>query len=201
MWLSFGGEAKELIRYADADSSMGEDRHALSGYTYLIDGSAVFWSMKRQEIVSLLITESEYVATTHTTKEGLWLQLLITQLFSPLSGPTTFFWTISPLSQLLKIISTMPRLNTLTSASTSSNGSLKMVSSASFIALPPTWSPTCSLRLSHHPRSSTSHLNSDSATLEGKCWSKRSRVICLCHPYYPICLTIKYHYALLHSNL
>ena len=33
------------------------------------------------------------------------------------------------------------------------------------------------------------------------CWSKCSRVICSCHPYYPVCLTIKYHYTLLHSNL
>ena len=36
-----------------ADSSTGKDQHALSGYTYLIDGSAVSWSTKRQEIVSL----------------------------------------------------------------------------------------------------------------------------------------------------
>ena len=102
-----------------------------------------------------------------------------------------FFQTISPLLHLSKIISTMPGLNTSMSASTSFNGSLKMASSASFIALPPTWLPTCSLRLSHHPRSSTSCLNSDSAMLEGECWrSKHSGVTCSCHPYYPICLTI-----------
>lgn len=73
MQLSFGGEVKELIRYADVDGSMGEDQHALSGYTYLINGSAVSWSMKRQEIVSLSITESKYVTAMHATKEGLWL--------------------------------------------------------------------------------------------------------------------------------
>ena len=71
MWLLFGGEAKELIRYMDADGSMGEDWHALSGYAYLINGGAVSWSTKRQEIVSLLATESEYVTAMHTTKEGL----------------------------------------------------------------------------------------------------------------------------------
>ena len=31
MWLLFGGEVKELIGYVDADSSMGEDQHTLSG--------------------------------------------------------------------------------------------------------------------------------------------------------------------------
>ena len=88
MWLSLG---REMKGYADADGSMGEDQHTLSGYTYLIDGGAVSWSMKRQEIISLSTTESKYIATTHATKEGLWLWLLITQLFSPLSGPTTLF--------------------------------------------------------------------------------------------------------------
>ena len=107
---------------------------------------------------------------------------------SPAQPP--FFWTISLLSHLLKIISTMPGLNTSMSAFTSFNGSLKMASSTSFIALLLTWLLTCSLRLSHHPRSSTSHPNSDSTTLEGECWrSKHYRVTCSCHPYYPICLT------------
>ena len=91
MWLSFGGEVKELTGYANVDGSMGEDWHALSGYAYIIDGSAVSWSTKRQETVSLLTTESEYVATMHAAKEGLWLQLLITQLFGPLSSLTTLF--------------------------------------------------------------------------------------------------------------
>lgn len=91
MRLSFGGEVKELTGYVDAGGSMGEDQHTLSGYTYLIDGGVVSWSTKRQEIVSLSTTESEYVPTMHAAKEGLWLQSLITQLFSPLSSLTTLF--------------------------------------------------------------------------------------------------------------
>jgi hypothetical protein len=45
--------------------SMGEDRHAVSGHALLIEGHAVSWSFKHQEIVSLSTTESEYVAATH----------------------------------------------------------------------------------------------------------------------------------------
>ena len=34
------------------------------------------------------------------------------------------------------------------------------------------------------------------------CWiSKHSGVICSCHLYNPVCLTVKYRYALLHSDL
>jgi len=49
---------------------MAEDRHAITGYAFLIDGGAVSWSSKRQEIVSLSTTESEYVAETHGMKEA-----------------------------------------------------------------------------------------------------------------------------------
>ena len=52
---------------------MNEDRRAITGYMFLIDGEAVLWSSKQQEIVSLSITESEYVAATHGMKEALWL--------------------------------------------------------------------------------------------------------------------------------
>jgi transposase InsO family protein len=89
--LTFGGVEKVLTGYADADGSMGEDRRAVSGYAFLIDGGAVSWSSKRQEIVSLSTTESEYVAATHAAKEALWLRSFIGQLFAPLPEPVTLF--------------------------------------------------------------------------------------------------------------
>jgi hypothetical protein len=70
---------------------MAEDRHAISGYAFIIHGSAVSWSAKRQNIISLSTTESEYVAATHAAKEALWLRSLITQLFDQKLLPTTLF--------------------------------------------------------------------------------------------------------------
>lgn len=91
LWLTFGGIKKELVEYADADGSMNKDRHALSGYVFLVDGRGVSWSMKRQEIVSLSTTESEYMAATHATKEALWLCSLISQIFGAFNDATTLF--------------------------------------------------------------------------------------------------------------
>jgi len=71
--LTYGGVPSVLVGYVDADGSMAEDCKVISGYAFLIDGSAVSWSSKKQEIVSLLTTESEYRAATHTAKEALWL--------------------------------------------------------------------------------------------------------------------------------
>ena len=89
--LTYGGVESVLAGYADADGSMAEDRRAVSGYAFLIDGGAVSWSSKRQEIVSLSTTESEYVAATHASKEALWLRSLISQIFEPITEPTTLF--------------------------------------------------------------------------------------------------------------
>jgi len=92
LWLAYGGEEKDLLGYADADGNMAEDRHAISGYAFILHGGAVSWSAKRQEIVSLSTTESEYVAATHAAKEALWLRSLLSQLFSMELEPTTLFF-------------------------------------------------------------------------------------------------------------
>lgn len=91
LWLKFGGNSKELVGYADADGNMTEDRHAITGYAFILNGGAISWASKHQEIVTLSTTESEYVAATHATKEGLWLRSLLTQVFYPLHDPTTLF--------------------------------------------------------------------------------------------------------------
>ena len=91
LWLSYGTVAKELEGYADADGNMMEDRRAISGYTFIINGGAVSWSSKRQEIVSLSTTESEYVTATYAAKEALWLRSFISQIFGTTLSPTTLF--------------------------------------------------------------------------------------------------------------
>ena len=46
LWLTYGKTSTTLEGYADADGSMAKDHHTMSGYTFLIDGSAVLWSSK-----------------------------------------------------------------------------------------------------------------------------------------------------------
>ena len=70
---------------------MAEDHHAISGYAFLIDGGAVSWSFKRQEIISLSMTKSEYVAATHGLKEAMWLQSLLSETFGPFKDATVLF--------------------------------------------------------------------------------------------------------------
>jgi hypothetical protein len=70
---------------------MAADRHAISGYAFMIHGGAVSWSAKRQQIISLSTMESEYVAAAHAAKEAMWLRSLIQQLFDTKLAHTTMF--------------------------------------------------------------------------------------------------------------
>jgi hypothetical protein len=89
--LTYGKTRCILEGYTDADGLMAEDRHAISSYAFLIEGGAVSWSSKRQEIVSLSTMESKYIAAMHGMKEGLWLKSLLSEIFGPFSSPITMF--------------------------------------------------------------------------------------------------------------
>ena len=87
--LVYGGGKDGLEGFVDADGSSQEHRRAITGYVFLIDGGAVSWASKKQELVTLSTAESEYVAAMHATKEAIWLRRLIGEVFDPLSEPTT----------------------------------------------------------------------------------------------------------------
>ena len=50
-------------------------RRSTSGYVFNLFG-AISWMSKRQAVVALSTTESEYMADTHASKEAVWLQSL-----------------------------------------------------------------------------------------------------------------------------
>ena len=87
--LTFGGGKEGLEGYMDVDGALQEHRHAISGYAFIIDGGAISWSSRKQELVTLSTTEAEYVASTHAAKEAIWLHNFIGEVFAPLTSPTT----------------------------------------------------------------------------------------------------------------
>jgi transposase InsO family protein len=89
--LVYGSTTNDLEGYTDADGASQAHRHAISGYAFLIDGGAVSWSSRKQELVTLSTAEAEYVAATHAAKEGLWLRRFIGEVFQPIQTPTTLY--------------------------------------------------------------------------------------------------------------
>ena len=87
----YGGENRGLIGYVDADGASQDHRRAISGYIFMVDGGAVSWSSKKQELVTLSTTEAKYIAATHAAKEAVWLRHLLTELFGSIKTPTILF--------------------------------------------------------------------------------------------------------------
>jgi len=91
LWLTYGISSMDLEGYSDANDSMHEERKAILGYAFLLDGGAVSWSSKKQDIIALLTMEAEYMAAMQITKEAIWLQLLLGELFEEFTGLTTLY--------------------------------------------------------------------------------------------------------------
>ena len=89
--LVYGMKVKGLEGFTDVDGATQEHRHAITGYAFLIDGGAVSWSSKKQEIVTLSTAESEYVAATHAAKEAKSLRRFIGEVFQPLTNPILLY--------------------------------------------------------------------------------------------------------------
>ena len=89
--LTFGAGKKGLKGYMDTDGASQEHHHAISGYAYILDGGAVSWMSKKQELVTLSTAEAEYVAATHAVKEGIWLHCFVEEVFQPLANQTILY--------------------------------------------------------------------------------------------------------------
>jgi phosphoribosyl-AMP cyclohydrolase len=53
-----------------------DHRRSTSGYVFNLFGGAMSWMRKRHVVVALSTKEAEYMATTHASKEEVWLQRL-----------------------------------------------------------------------------------------------------------------------------
>ena len=74
-------EPINLIGYSDSDyAGCLETRRSTSGYVFIMAGASVTWASRRQELVTLSTTESEYVAAATAAREALWLKKLLKDL-------------------------------------------------------------------------------------------------------------------------
>jgi hypothetical protein len=66
----------EIHGFVDVDWVGDLDRRIYtSGYVFNLFGGAISWMHKREVVVALSTIEVEYMATTHASKEEVWLQI------------------------------------------------------------------------------------------------------------------------------
>ena len=63
----------------DWDGEM-DSRISTSGYVFKIFVGAISWMSKKQDVVALSTTKVEYMATTHASKEVVWLQRMCSKI-------------------------------------------------------------------------------------------------------------------------
>ena len=86
--LILGGREINLSGYSDADWASHLHRHSISGFAFFLGSGVISWSSKKQPIVTLSSTESEYVALTHSAKDIIWIQKLLFELSPIISVPS-----------------------------------------------------------------------------------------------------------------
>ena len=77
--------------YNDTDGNLQEHHPAISGYAFCIDWGAISWNSRKQAIISLLTTESEYVTMTHAAREAIWMHMFLGEILHPLSKPMLLY--------------------------------------------------------------------------------------------------------------
>ena len=74
--------------FADAAYANQEDFKSTTGYVFIASGGAITWKSKKQTIIALSTTESEYIALSESGKEAVWLWNLFQELGFMQSNPT-----------------------------------------------------------------------------------------------------------------
>jgi hypothetical protein len=94
MVLVCGGNEEELIINGYVDASFDtdpDDSKSQIGYVFMLNGGAVSWKSCKQDQVSQSTMESEYMAASEVTSEGVWLRKFVIQLgvFPSMGDPWT----------------------------------------------------------------------------------------------------------------
>jgi hypothetical protein len=67
---------KQLFSYSDSDYAEDITRKSTAGCLFILTGSAIDWTSKKQSLVASSTTEAEYVAYSEAVKETTWLRQL-----------------------------------------------------------------------------------------------------------------------------
>ncbi|CAI7874111.1 unnamed protein product [Closterium sp. NIES-54] len=82
----------ELVGFSDADyAGDSANRKSHTGYVYCLNGAAISWQSKRQPVVALSTTESEYISLCQCIQEGVWLKRLFGELGHEFAGGVPVF--------------------------------------------------------------------------------------------------------------
>lgn len=79
---SNNGQDLQIEGYTDSDWGQDKDnRRSTSGFVFTMNGGAISWRSKLQQVVAQSTMEAEYMALAYAARETLWLRSLIKEYF------------------------------------------------------------------------------------------------------------------------
>ncbi|GJX28419.1 (R)-mandelonitrile lyase-like protein [Tanacetum coccineum] len=79
--LCFGDSDLIVTGYVDSDYAGDLDiSKSTTGYVFTLSGGTVSWVSKLQSVVAMSTTEAEYVAAAESSKEAVWLKMLLEEI-------------------------------------------------------------------------------------------------------------------------
>ncbi|KAL8137868.1 hypothetical protein V2J09_003869 [Rumex salicifolius] len=74
-------KGQDLIAYTDSDYARDlDDRRSTSGYVFFLASGAIAWSSKKQPVVSLSTTKSEFIAAASCAAQCIWLRNILEEM-------------------------------------------------------------------------------------------------------------------------
>lgn len=92
LMLSTSNCSEKLYAYSDANWAEDKtDRKSNSGYYCSVNGGAISWSCRKQDVVAMSSTEAEFIALSETCKEMNWIRRVVKDFGVNINGPTTIY--------------------------------------------------------------------------------------------------------------
>lgn len=73
----------KTIAYSDANFAEKEDGVSVYGYAFILNGATVHWASRKQDKIAKNTADAEFVATSKTTDEALWMNKLLADCSLP----------------------------------------------------------------------------------------------------------------------
>ncbi|CAI8586951.1 unnamed protein product [Vicia faba] len=74
------GKECKLVEYIDSRCSDAEDKKSTSGYVFMLGGSPVVWSSRKEPVMALSSCETEYIASSLCACQATWMVKLVEEI-------------------------------------------------------------------------------------------------------------------------
>ena len=80
-----------LSAYADSVYANSTKGRSTTGFIFMIDGTPITWTSRKQSITAQSMTEAEYMAVSEAAKQAIWIRHFLYAIGRGLIGPTIIY--------------------------------------------------------------------------------------------------------------